>query len=161
MKDESSRSNGGEENMSLVLSEKLLITEPEEIAKKKCPSDTQIRKFYDDFMLLKQKSDNIYASGKKETDKEDEFKNQILPLIKFEKVKMAYSVGRSGKPEYYTFFKEVTEKLSHIENRSDFELFLKFYEAIIAFVKFKSFEESISKQNNKNSNDKKERRYGN
>ena len=137
--------------MSLELSEELLVKEPERIAAdvvdKRCPTDTQIRKFYDDFMLLKQKTDYIFSTNEKEEIKNERFTKEIKPMIMFSKAKMAYSVGRSGKTGYSDFYREVTAKLSRIESRRDFDLFLKFYEAIIAFVKFKTFENKMSKQN--------------
>ena len=126
--------------MSLEMSEELLVEEPERIAsavvENECPTDTQIRKFYDDFMLLKQKTNHIFASSADEKIGNERFAKEIKPPIMFSKAKMAYSVGRSGKRGYAVFYDKVSAKLSKIDSRSDFNLFLKFYEAIIAYVKY-------------------------
>ena len=62
--------------MGLEMNEELLLKEPEKIAdsiyKNKSPSDTQLRKFFDDFMILKKHADTIYSSSDEAKDRKFE-----------------------------------------------------------------------------------------
>ena len=75
---------------SNILHSKEELKEPEKIAdsiyKNKSPSDTQLRKFFDDFMILKKHADTIYSSSDEAKDRK--FEKEILPLIKFSKIKI-------------------------------------------------------------------------
>lgn len=145
--------------MSLEMNEELLLKKPEEIAgtiyKNKSPSDTQLRKFFDDFMVLKKHADAICSSSDEEKD--NKFKKEILPLIKFSKIKIAYAVSRCDKREfssYNDFYKKMEEYINKIETMSDFVVFLKFYEAIIAFVKYKRALPPMDKDKSKENKEK-------
>ena len=140
--------------MGLEMNEELLLKEPEKIAdsiyNNKSPSDTQLRKFFDDFMILKKHADTIYSSSDEAKDRK--FEKEILPLIKFSKIKIAYAVSRCDKKEfqnYNKFYKEMEKYIDNIKTMSDFVVFLKFYEAIIAFVKYKRTFDSMEKDNSK------------
>lgn len=146
--------------MSLEMNEDLLLNKPEEIAKSiyknKSPSDTQLRKFFDDFMILKKHADAICSSSDEEKNRK--FEKEILPLIKFSKIKIAYAVSRCDKREfssYNNFYTTMEYYIGKIETMSDFVVFLKFYEAIIAFVKYKRALPPEDKDNSKVNKEKK------
>lgn len=119
----------------LELTKDLLTKEPEEIAKRemesanrgKKASSTQIRKFYDDFLLL-------HSKAHRDGVTEDDFKKEILPLIAFSKAKLAYSMGRRIIHE--NFKNEIEKKVDKIETRKDFDNFILFYQALIGYTKF-------------------------
>ena len=120
--------------MAIKMTKELLTTKPEEIAKRlisekgkndKHTTTTQIRKFYNDFLVLKRKADLV---------KEDEFVDKILTLISFSKAKLAYSCGR--KTITKEFVLEIGKLVDEIESKSDFETFLYFYQALIGYATF-------------------------
>ncbi|NCD06523.1 MAG: type III-A CRISPR-associated protein Csm2 [Spirochaetia bacterium] len=119
----------------LKLTKDLLTTEPETIAKKemdeakrlKKASSTQIRKFYDDFLLL-------HSKAHRDGFTVEDFKNEILPLIAFSKAKLAYSMGRGII--HKNFKDEIERKVNLIENLQDFDNFILFYQALIGYTKF-------------------------
>ncbi len=132
--------------MAIRLSKELLTIEPEKLAKEICENgkdtSTQIRKFYDDFLILKAKADILQS--------EDDFKNNILPLICFSKAKIAYAMGRVTISK--SFFDKIKEKIDAIETRTDFENFLNYYQALIGYLTYytklkKDEEEEKRKQN--------------
>ena len=122
--------------MAIVLTKELLTTKAEEIAKTLVNNNkdvsgvtkTQIRKFYNDFLVLKSKADIC---------NEDDFKNKILPLIFFSKAKLAYSYGRNQK---------------NIETKADFNNFLKFYEALIGYSTYFFAEKSEERDSDNGAN---------
>lgn len=125
--------------MSINLTKSLLTEKAKEAAEKinskdKKASNSQIRKFFDDFVLLQSKSKNL---------SEEEFKSNILPLIAFSEAKMAYSVGRKVLSE--NFMNLICEKINHIESKKDFDNFMLFYQAVIGYAKF--FENNIVQNN--------------
>lgn len=130
--------------MAIKLTKELLTTEPEELAKKICGKDTstQIRRFYDDFLILKTKADLLTS--------EDDFRNNILPLICFSKAKIAYAMGRS----YVTniFSDNINKKVDAIETRADFENFLNYYQALIGYVTYYAKLKKEEGQNNRMQN---------
>lgn len=133
----------------IELSENLLTTVPQQLAKDLKLTEataSQIRKFYDDLMLLQMKTKNLNLS-------EEEFKKKILPLVHFTKAKIAYNVGRGVLSP--SFLKSISPYIERIETIEDFSNFLLFYQAIIAYAKFEEFEQKQQKQN------KKQQPYGN
>lgn len=118
----------------LKLTKELLTEEPENIAKNEMiknrqrkASSTQIRKFYDDFLLLHSKSHRDGFS-------EEDFKNEILPLIAFSKAKLAYSMGRGII--HKNFKDQIEKKVNQIQTRKDFDNFILFYQALIGYTKY-------------------------
>ena len=118
--------------MAIKLTKELLTTEPENLAKEICKNgkdtSTQIRKFYDDFLILKAKADI--------SKDEDDFKNNILPLICFSKAKIAYAMGRPNVTISKSFSESINKKVDAIETRADFENFLNYYQALIGYVTY-------------------------
>ena len=123
----------------LELSENLLVTEPETIAKslanvkfKSNVTNSQVRKYYDDFLILQKKA-NINPES---------FKKSILPLIKFAKAKLAYGLSRDNTGLTKDFTNELNKKIDRIETKQCFDNFILFYQALIGYLKYEMKEKS-------------------
>lgn len=130
----------------LQLTENLLKKEPEELAKlfikEGSITSTQIRRYYDDLLILQTKA---------RMQDNESFKGKILPLIRMTEAKIAYSVGR--KVLNKTFYDKMSVYLNRIESKEDLENFILFYQAIIAYVKYEEVmkkEDNYTNSNNKN-----------
>ena len=118
--------------MAIPLTKELLTTKAEELAECICENETQnkmnqIRKFYDDFVLLKAKADRV---------NEEQFEKTILPRIYFSIAKITYSVSRNYLTE--KFKSKIVEWIEKIDNKSDFSNFMDFYQATICYAAYKS-----------------------
>lgn len=116
--------------MSIELTERLLTSEAEDAAKNNMMKDkkttaSQMRRFYDDFMLLHSKSKLV---------DEEAFKKEILPLVCFSKAKMAYCVGKGVLTKEFKGLIEA--KVNQIQTRKDFDNFMLFYQAVIGYSKY-------------------------
>ena len=118
--------------MAIVLTKELLTTEAEDQAKKLLAKvdtiKTQLRKFYNDLLPLKDKAD---------LSTEEKFKKDILPLICFSKAKIAYAYGRDKKVPK-EFVDDMNSKIDHIETKKDFDNFINYYQALIGYVTYHS-----------------------
>lgn len=116
--------------MAIKLTKELLTTEPEELAKTICKKDssTQIRRFYNDFLILKARADVA--------KNEEDFKNSILPLIFFSKAKIAYAVGKESSKLSREFACAINNKIDAIETAEDFENFINYYQALVGYVMY-------------------------
>ena len=120
--------------MAIALTKELLTTEAEIQAERLVKSDksdgttikTQLRKFYNDFLLLKNKAD---------LKNEDGFKKDVLPLIGLAKAKIAYAYGRDRKVPK-VFVEDMYGKIEKIETKADFSNFVNYYQALIGYVTF-------------------------
>ena len=129
----------------LNIDENLLTKIPQDIAKEVMGGRTdenkttssQIRKFYDDFLVLQKKMHDVSFT-------EERFKNEILPLIKFAKAKMAYSVGKGVLPKI--FMDKMVPYIEAIQTRKCFDNFILFYQAVIGYAKFAEFESKSQNQ---------------
>ncbi len=135
--------------MAIKLTKELLDSEAKNLAvlltlgnEDKETSSNQIRKFYNDFLLLKAKSDN--------NDDETYFKEKILPLILFSKAKIYYALGRGTITT--TFANQVTTKISNIETKEDFDNFILFYQAFIGFFTYEKERLKREATENRNQN---------
>ena len=121
--------------MAIKLTKELLTTEAENQAKilvgngKTETTMNQIRKFYNDFLILKNKSDLAT---------EEVFKNDILPLIYFAKAKLAYAYGRGNAKIAKEFINDINSKIDSIENKRDFNNFINYYQALIGYVTYQA-----------------------
>lgn len=123
--------------MAIKLTKELLTAEPEELAKTICKKDssTQIRRFYNDFLALKAKYNDLM----KEPDAAgrcDVFSGKILPLIFFSKAKIAYAVSKEGSKLSREFAGAINKKIDAIETAEDFENFINYYQALIGYVMY-------------------------
>ncbi|MCH3916053.1 MAG: type III-A CRISPR-associated protein Csm2 [Spirochaetia bacterium] len=118
----------------LKLTKELLTSIPEGIArdvmehpKNKKASSTQIRKYYDDLLLLHSKA-HVEGCTK------ENFHDSILPLVAFSKAKLAYGVGRKVVTD--EFRDKLVSYIDQIESRDDFDHFILFYQALIGYTKY-------------------------
>ncbi len=112
--------------------EKFLKFYPDNRGKKRAergtPSSTQIRKFFNDILVIKQKID----IGLDNQEKEKIFRKE-LPYIKMIKAKVAYAKSRGNiNKEFETFLNKYIDNIKDID---DFFIFCDFFEAIIAYSK--------------------------
>ena len=118
--------------MAIKLTKELLTTEAETQAKRlvestskeKETTKTQIRKFYNDFLILKNKADLKDQEG---------FKKEVLPLICFSKAKLAYASGRDNAKISKEFVEDLNKKIDQIETKEDFTNFINYYQALIGY----------------------------
>jgi len=117
----------------IELTKDLLTKKAEEVAKEnlnqrdKKATSTQIRKFYDDFLLLHMKCHTKDFNDSR-------FEKEILPMIFFSKAKLAYAVGR--KVLDIKFKDSIEQELDKIDCIKAFDNFILFYQAIIGYSKF-------------------------
>lgn len=142
--------------MAIKLTKELLDDEAKSLASvlaivngDKETTSNQIRKFYNDFLLLKAKSDI--------NDDEKYFKEKILPLISFSKAKIYYALGRETITP--TFANQLTAKISSIEIKEDFDNFILFYQAVIGFFTYEK--ERLKKEATEKKNQNQERNRNN
>ncbi|HSV95462.1 MAG TPA: type III-A CRISPR-associated protein Csm2 [Spirochaetota bacterium] len=91
----------------------------------------QLRKFYDDLKIIDRRL--------LEDENEERFKSELLPLVKFVKAKIAYSVGRKVQNEQLVpieFKKYMDAEIDKIQSIADFKNFLYHYQAIISYFMF-------------------------
>lgn len=144
----------------IKLTKDLLTIEPENIARNemdisrrnKRASSTQIRKFYDDFLLL-------HTKAHRDSNNEKIFQDEILPLIYFSKAKLAYSLGRNII--HTNFRDEIVAKVDKIETIKDFDNFILFYQALIGYTKFYENENSSYSNKKYTSNSRHRNNYNN
>lgn len=102
-------------------------------------TSTQIRKFFDEVLLLREQS-----KGGDSSEKEAKWA-RILPFVKMLNAKVAYAYGR-GNLKNDTFVKFIQRGTSQINEVEDLETFSKFFEACIGFHKY---EEQLASNKNK------------
>ena len=124
-----------EPKLELKLTKELLLDDPKALANRIVngpngrTSATQIRRFYNDFLILKAKSDSPSTT-------EDDFKNYILPLICFSKAKIAYAQGKENGKISDIFADAINKLIEQIKTREDFNIFIMFYQALIGYVTY-------------------------
>lgn len=89
-------------------------------------SATQLRRFYNDVKSLHQRADAMTDEGFK----------QLKPLVKMIKSKVAYSRRKSGGTEKVPecFRKYMDEMIDNINDKKDFEAFVKCFESVVGFA---------------------------
>ncbi len=84
-------------------------------------SSAQLRKFFNDIRAIEVKAE---AVGDRDF-------NKILHLVKMLKAKVAYSKGRRNVSGFFKEFIDIC--IEKIEDRKDFDAFVKFFEAIVGY----------------------------
>lgn len=140
--------------MAIPLTKELLTSDAEKLAhcfckieqpkegskqKPKKNSSSQIRKFYDDFVLLKAKADRA---------DEEKFKKNILPLIYFSKAKITYSVARNLMTEELK--NKIIGLIEKVDSKEDFDNFVKLFEAMICYATYMNDSNNNSKNGSEN-----------
>lgn len=100
-----------------------LAREVKESSEKNKDKPTQIRKFYDEVLR--------FNSIVKTTP--DEFDN-ILPYLKMLNAKAAYAVGRKLISDKFKSF--ISDSLSQVKDKEDFDAFVGLFESFIGYYKF-------------------------
>ncbi|MDY6969747.1 MAG: type III-A CRISPR-associated protein Csm2, partial [Spirochaetota bacterium] len=78
---------------------------------------------------------------------ENDFKSKILPNIRFIKSKLAYSAGNKHISKKFKDYMD--SEINKINSIQDFALFLKHYQAIIAYYTYNEFEYKEQKRGEK------------
>ncbi|WP_151899684.1 type III-A CRISPR-associated protein Csm2 [Sulfurimonas hydrogeniphila] len=91
--------------------------------------NTQIRKFYDQVLDLKQKSKDL---------SEDEFKTDLLPFVKMLNSKVAYASTRKsagGNLVNKAFVDMMESCIKQVNSKDKLDVFKLFFEAVVGFHK--------------------------
>lgn len=91
----------------------------------------QMRRFYDDLKAIERK----IMIGKSTEDQEENFKRDRALIVMF-KAKSVYAEKRKVAPREFTQF--IFDHVASIKCLSDFQAFIKVFEAVVAFHKFYS-----------------------
>lgn len=97
---------------------------------------SQIRKYYDEVLLIEQKL--TMGSKAKKTNIEEEFKI-ILPYLKMLRAKVYYSKNRKSQGKNLVgdnFVDFINQCLRQINDYKDFQVFKTFFEAFMGFLKY-------------------------
>ena len=107
--------------------------EIEEMAKKikdKIFSTTQLRLLLSNSVIVKNK---IFSKISK---KEDKLSDELLNDVKYLLIKHTYQCGRESKVKELKTKFEISEKLKKIKTKEDFDIFYRYLEEIVAYVKY-------------------------
>mgnify|MGYP005836199699 CR=1 FL=1 len=121
---------------SKVLDPELLDTQAIKWAKAFAELKTsQMRRFYDDLKAIERKI--LAGNGPQEQAVNFE---KAWPMVVIFKAKAAYAEKRNFAPRAFTQF--IFDHVSSIQDLSDFQSFLKVFEAVVAFHKYFSKEKN-------------------
>ena len=107
--------------------------EIEEMAKKikdKIFSTTQLRLLLSNSVIVKNKISS------KVLKKEDKLSDALLNDVKYLLIKHTYQCGRESKVKEFDKKFEISEKLKKIKTKEDFDIFYRYLEEIVAYVKY-------------------------
>lgn len=111
----------------------LMDTQAEEIAQQLSQvTTTQLRRFYDDIVTLRQR---LIAEQRQGQDKETVF-NALRADFKMLKAKAVYAHGRSDKTVPRPLLQFFIDHVAAVNSARDFEAFYKHFQAVVAFHKF-------------------------
>lgn len=111
----------------------LMDSRAEELAQKLSQvTTTQLRRFYDDVLTLRQR---LIAEQRQGHDKEVVFKD-LLADFKMLKAKAVYAHGRSEKTVPRPLLQFFIDHVAAVSNAREFEAFCKHFQAVVAFHKF-------------------------
>ena len=107
--------------------------EIEEMAKKikdKIFSTTQLRLLLSNSVIVKNKI------SLEKLEKYDELTPELLKEVKYLLIKHTYQCGREFKVKEFDKKFEISERLKKIKTKEDFDLFYRYLEEIVAYVKY-------------------------
>ncbi|MBE2295558.1 MAG: type III-A CRISPR-associated protein Csm2 [Phycisphaerales bacterium] len=111
----------------------LMDSRAEELAQKLSQvTTTQLRRFYDDVLTLRQR---LVAEQRQGRDKEVIF-NDLRADFKMLKAKAVYAHGRSEKTVPHSLLQFFIDHVAAVSNAREFEAFCKHFQAVVAFHKF-------------------------
>ncbi len=111
----------------------LLETRAEQVAQSLRIKPTQLRRFYDDVLRIRQRLET--ASGTDATQREQTFEH-LRAEFKMLKAKAAYAHGRDERmfpEELLQFFIDHT---ASVKTAKDFDAFCRHFQAVVAFHRF-------------------------
>jgi len=97
-------------------------------------SSSQIRKYYNEVKAIEKKLEISTSFSK------------IIPEIKMLKAKVAYDVGRDGSKMPLCFKEFVEKMIDNINDKEDFQAFLKVFETVIGYFVYVENERKIKKK---------------
>lgn len=111
----------------------LMDNQAEELAQRLSQvTTTQLRRFYDDVLTLRQR---LAAEQRLGRDKEAVF-NDLRADFKMLKAKAVYAHGRSEKTMPHPLLQFFIDHVAAVNNAREFEAFCKHFQAVVAFHKF-------------------------
>ena len=91
---------------------------------------TQLRQLLSNSVIVKNKiSSNVLK-------KEDKLSDKLLNDVKYLLIKHTYQCGRESKVKEFDKKFEISEKLKKIKTKEDFDIFYRYLEEIVAYVKY-------------------------
>jgi CRISPR-associated protein Csm2 len=95
-------------------------------------SSTQLRRFYDDVLTLRQR----LKAEQGQNRSADEVFAELRAEFKMLKAKAVYAHGRNKNTFPKEFLQFFIDHVSAVNNAKDFEAFCKHFQAVVAFHKF-------------------------
>jgi CRISPR-associated protein Csm2 len=118
------------------LAERLLDEDAEEAAQSLHDlSPTQLRRFYEDVLTLRERLRVASGSCQDEPRREAEFQ-RLRAEFKMLKAKAAYARGRNPNTFPLQFLQFFIDHVAAVNSARDFEAFCKHFQAVVAFHKF-------------------------
>ena len=91
---------------------------------------TQLRQLLSNSVIVKNKiSSNVLK-------KEDKLSDKLLNDVKYLLIKHTYQCGRESKVKEFDKKFEISERFKKIKTKEDFDLFYRYLEEIVAYVKY-------------------------
>ena len=91
---------------------------------------TQLRQLLSNSVIVKNKISS------KVLKKEDNLSDKLLNDVKYLLIKHTYQCGRESKVKEFDKKFEISEKLKKIKTKEDFDIFYRYLEEIVAYVKY-------------------------
>ena len=91
---------------------------------------TQLRQLLSNSVIVKNKISS------KILKKEDKLSNELLNDVKYLLIKHTYQCGRESKVKEFDQKFKISEKLKKIKTKEDFDIFYRYLEEIVAYVKY-------------------------
>ena len=91
---------------------------------------TQLRQLLSNSVIVKNKISS------KILKKEDKLSDELLNDVKYLLIKHTYQCGRESKVKEFNTKFEISEKLKKIKTKEDFDIFYRYLEEIVAYVKY-------------------------
>ena len=91
---------------------------------------TQLRQLLSNSVIVKNKISS------KILKKKDKLSDALLNDVKYLLIKHTYQCGRESKVKEFDKKFEISEKLKKIKTKEDFDIFYRYLEEIVAYVKY-------------------------
>ena len=91
---------------------------------------TQLRQLLSNSVIVKNKI------SLEKLEKYDELTPELLKEVKYLLIKHTYQCGREFKVKEFDKKFEISEKLKKIKTKEDFDIFYRYLEEIVAYVKY-------------------------